>query len=84
MGTTILGESLASRCVGVMTDDDDGVASASGLSGSLSLCLAPHYLSVSFFFFFFFPSSVPGKNCQIDYLWEKIRRVACVQSYLVS
>ena len=53
-----------SRRVGVMTDDDDGVTSASGLSGSLSLCLAslslcltPHYLSVPFFFFFL--SSVP-------------------------
>ena len=59
----VLGESLASRRVDVMTDDDDGVTSASGLNGSLSLCLAslslclaPHYLSV---FFFFFPSSVP-------------------------
>ena len=41
-----------------MTDDDDGVTSASGLNGSLSLCLAslslclaPHYLSVFFFSF---------------------------------
>ena len=56
MGTTVLDESLASRRVGMMTDDDDGVTSASGFNGSLSLCLAPHYLSV--LFFFFFPSSV--------------------------
>ena len=53
----VLGESLASRRVDVMTDDDDGITSASGFNGSLSLCLAPHYLSV--LFFFFFPSSVP-------------------------
>ena len=25
-----------------------------------------------------------GKNCETGYFWEKIRRVACVQSYLVS
>ena len=64
MGTAVLGESLASRRVDVMTDDDDGVTSASGLNGSLSLCLAslslclaPHYLSVLFFFFSFLSSS---------------------------
>ena len=57
MGTTVLGESLASRRVGMMTDDDDGVTSASGFNGSLSLCLAPHYLSVLFFFFSFLSSS---------------------------
>ena len=27
---------------------------------------------------------IQGKNCQTDYLWEKIRRVAHFQSYLVS
>ena len=46
--------------VGVMTDDDDAVASASGLSGSLSFCLASLSLCFTFsvrftaeFFFFF-------------------------------
>ena len=54
MGTAVLGESLASRRVGVMTDDNDGVTSASGLNGSLSLCLTSLSLCS-----FFFPSLVP-------------------------
>ena len=44
-----------------MTDDDDAVASASGLSGSLSFCLASLSLCFTFsvrftaeFFFFFY------------------------------
>ena len=55
MGTAVLGESLASRRVGVMTDDNDGVTSASGLNGSLSLCLTS--LSLCSFFFSFLSSS---------------------------
>ena len=30
------------------------------------------------------PALIHGKNCQTDYFWEKIRRVARVLSYLVS
>ena len=53
----VLGESLASRRIDVMTDDDDGVTSVSGLNGSLSLCLASLslcFLSVFFPFVFHF------------------------------
>ena len=55
MGTAVLGKSLALRRVGLMTDDDDGITSASGLNGSLSLCLTS--LSLCSFFFSFLSSS---------------------------
>ena len=45
--------------VGVMTDDDDAVASASGLSGLLSLCFtfSVRFTAELFFFFFYLHGS---------------------------